>query len=53
MNAMHQEMYHKEQRPIRKVVVDVEQEPVHGILEEGEEKVSKDVQRGRFRDGGD
>jgi len=52
VNAVHQEMYHEEHRPIRKVVIDVEEEPVHRILEESEEKVSKDVQRGRFRDSG-
>ena len=50
MNAVHQEMYHEEHGPIREVVVDVEEEPVHGILEEGEEKVPKDVQWDRFRD---
>lgn len=52
VNAVHQEMYHKEHGPIREVVIDVEEEPVHRILEESEEKVSKDVQRGRLRNCG-
>lgn len=43
MNTVHQEMYHEEHGVIRKVVIDVEEEPVHRILEESEEKVSKDV----------
>lgn len=49
VNTVHQEMYHEGHGRIRKVVVDMEEEPVHRILEEGEEKVSKDVQRSRLR----
>jgi hypothetical protein len=52
MNAVHQEVYHEEHRLIRKVVVDMEEEPVHGIFEEGEEKVAEDVQWGRFCESG-
>jgi len=51
MNAVHQEMQHEEHRLIREVVVDVEEKPVHCVLEESEEKVSKDVQWNRFRNG--
>ena len=45
-------MQHQEHRLIRKVVVDVEEEPVHRILEECEEKVPKDVQGSRFEESG-
>ena len=53
MNTMHQKVYHEEHGPVRKVVVDMEEEPVHRVLKEGEEKVSKDIQRCRFCNGGD
>ena len=51
MDTVHQEMDHEEHGVIREIVIDVEEEPVHRILEESEEEISKDVQRGRFRDG--
>jgi len=43
MDTVHQEMDHEEHGVVRKIVVDVEEEPVHSILKEGKEKVSKDV----------
>lgn len=52
MNTVHQEMQHEEYWPIRKVVIDMEEEPVHRILEKSEEKVSKEVQRDCFSDSG-
>ena len=52
MDTVHQEMQHEEHGVIRKVEIDVEEEPVHRILEEGKEKVSKDVQRGCFKNSG-
>jgi len=53
MDTVHQEMDHEEHGVIRKIVIDVEEESVHSILEEGKEKVAKDVQRGRFENSGD
>lgn len=50
MNTVHQEVYHEEHRPIWQVQVDMEEKPVHSVLEEGEEKVAKDVQRDSFCD---
>ena len=52
MDTVHQEMHHEERRPVRKVIIDVEEEPVHRILEEGEEKVPKDIQGDCFKDSG-
>lgn len=43
MNAMHQEVYHEKHGLIRKVIVDMEEEPVHRVFKEGEEKVPKDI----------
>ena len=52
MDTVHQEMQHEEHGVVRKVVIDVEEEPVHRVLEEGEEKVAKDVTRDCFKDSG-
>lgn len=52
MNTMHQKMYHEEHVVIRKVVIDVEEESMHRILEKSEEKVSKDVERNCFSNSG-
>ena len=51
MDTVHQEMQHEEHGVIRKVVINVEEKPVHRILEEGKEKVAKYVQRGCSKNG--